>query len=131
MFNEKKEKTPQTTERNVIGKNTKIKGDIISEGDFRIDGIVEGTIKTDGRVIVGKSGDINGKIECANADFEGAFSGELIVQNLLTLKSTSKISGEVTIGKLSVEPGADFNATCSMRGSVKELKNGKQKEKTA
>lgn len=131
MFNEKKEKTPQTTERNVIGKNTKIKGDIISEGDFRIDGSVEGTIKTDGRVIVGKSGEIKGKVECANADFEGTFSGELIVQNLLTLKSTSKISGDVIIGKLSVEPGADFNATCSMKGSVKELANGKQKEKSA
>lgn len=131
MFNEKKEKTPQTTERNVIGKNTKIKGDIISEGDFRIDGAIEGTIKTDGRVIVGKSGEINGKVECANADFEGVFSGELIVQNLLTLKSTSKISGDVIIGKLSVEPGADFNATCSMKGSVKELANGKQKEKSA
>ena len=131
MFNEKKEKTPQTAERNVIGKNTKIKGDIISEGDFRIEGSIEGTIKTDGRVIVGKSGDIKGKVECANADFEGTFSGELIIQNLLTLKSTSRISGDVVIGKLSVEPGAEFNASCSMRGSVKELPNEKQKEKTA
>lgn len=131
MFNEKKDKTPQTVERNVIGKNTKIKGDIISEGDFRIEGSIEGTVKTDGRVIVGKSGDVKGKIECANADFEGTFSGELIIQNLLTLKSTAKISGDVVIGKLSVEPGAEFNASCSMRGSVKELSNGKQKEKTA
>lgn len=130
MFNEKKEKTPQTVERNVIGKNTKIKGDIISEGDFRIEGSIEGTIKTDGRVIVGKSGEVKGKIECANADFEGTFSGELIIQNLLTLKSTAKISGDVVIGKLSVEPGAEFNASCSMKGSVKELSNA-QKEKTA
>jgi len=131
MFNEKKEKKPQVTERNVIGKNTTINGDITSEGDFRIDGLVEGTIKTKGRVIVGKSGEIKGKVECTNADFEGAFSGELIVHNLLTLKSTSTISGDVIIGKLSVEPGASFNATCSMKGAVKELTNEKQKEKTA
>lgn len=131
MFNEKKEKNPQVAERNVIGKNTSINGDIISEGDFRIDGSVEGTIKTNGRVIVGKSGEIKGKVDCANADFEGVFSGELTVHNLLTLKSTSKISGDVIIGKLSVEPGANFNATCSMKGAVKELTNEKQKEKTA
>ena len=123
MFSEKKEKQPQVLERNIIGKNTSITGDVISEGDFRIDGKVDGTIKTSGRVVVGKTGNAKGKVECNNADIEGNFSGELFVSNLLTLKDTATISGEVVIGKLSVEPGAEFNATCAMKGSVKELKN--------
>ncbi len=132
MFTEKKEKQPQDVERNIIGKNTSIVGDVISEGDFRIDGKVEGTIKTTGRVVIGKNGISKGKVECNNADIEGKFSGELFVNNLLTLKSTAKISGDVVIGKLSVEPGAEFNAACSMKGSVKELKNEQSaKEKTA
>jgi len=132
MFSEKKEKEQRVLERNIIGSNTSIIGDIISEGDFRIDGKVEGTIKTEGRVVIGKSGIAIGKIECTNADIEGKFSGELSVENLLTLKSTAKISGEVLISKLSVEPGAEFNAACAMKGSVKELNNGKeQKEKSA
>ena len=132
MFSEKKDKEPQVSERNIIGKNTSILGDVISEGDFRIDGKVEGTIKTKGRVIIGKSGNVSGKIECNNADIEGKFSGELIVSSLLTLKATATISGEVVISKLSVEPGAEFNATCVMKESVKELKNDKSKqEKTA
>ena len=132
MFSEKKEKQPQVLERNIIGKNTSIVGDVISEGDFRIDGKVEGTIKTTGRVVIGISGTAKGKVECNNADIEGKFSGELFVSNLLTLKSTAHISGEVVIGKLSVEPGAEFNATCAMKGSVKELKNEQtEKEQTA
>jgi cytoskeletal protein CcmA (bactofilin family) len=132
MFSEKKEKPAQVLERNIIGKNTSITGDVNSEGDFRIDGIVEGTIKTSGRVVIGQSGTVNGKVFCNNADVEGKFSGELSVNSLLTLKSTAKISGEVVIGKLSVEPGAEFNATCTMKGSVKELKNGQsEQEKTA
>ena len=132
MFTEKKEKQPQVLERNIIGKNTSIVGDIISEGDFRIDGKVEGTIKTAGRVVIGKSGSVSGKVECNNADIEGKFSGELVVNNLLTLKATATISGDVIISKLSVEPGAEFNATCAMKGSVKELKNDQSKqEKTA
>jgi len=132
MFSEKKEKQPQVLERNIIAKNTTITGDVSSEGDFRIDGKVEGTIKTTGRVVIGKSGTTNGKVECCNADVEGIFSGELIVDNILTLKSTAKISGDVVIGKLSVEPGAEFNATCVMKGSVKELKNEQaKKEKSA
>ncbi|WP_111707153.1 bactofilin family protein [Lutibacter citreus] len=132
MFSEKKDKQSQVLERNIIGKNTSIVGDVISEGDFRIDGKVEGTIKTLGRVVIGKSGSIKGKVECNYADIEGEFSGELIVSSLLTLKATANISGDVVIGKLSVEPGAEFNATCAMKGTVKELQNGKKiKEKTA
>jgi cytoskeletal protein CcmA (bactofilin family) len=132
MFSEKKEKLVQSSERNVISKNTSIKGDIISEGDFRVEGTVEGTIQTAGRVIIGISGNVKGKITCNNADIDGKFSGELLVNNLLTLKATAQISGDVVISKLSIEPGAEFNATCAMKGSVKELKNEKSnKEKTA
>jgi cytoskeletal protein CcmA (bactofilin family) len=132
MFSEKKDKQPQVLERNIIGKKTSIVGDVISEGDFRIEGKVEGTIKTNGRVIIGSSGNVSGKVDCSNADIEGKFSGELFVNSLLTLKSTAKISGNVVISKLSVEPGAEFNATCTMKGSVKELKNEQNtKEKTA
>ncbi|AMC11242.1 hypothetical protein Lupro_08235 [Lutibacter profundi] len=132
MFSEKKDKQPQVLERNIIGKNTSIIGDVISEGDFRIDGKVEGTIKTTGRVVIGKTGSINGKVACNNADIEGKFSGELIVNSLLTLKATAIISGDVIISKLSVEPGAEFNASCSMKGSVKELKSEQtKKERTA
>lgn len=132
MFSEKKDKQPQILERNIIGKNTSIIGDVISEGDFRIDGKVEGTIKTSGRVVIGKSGSVSGKVTCNYADIEGKFSGELSVSSLLTLKTTANISGDVLIGKLSVEPGAEFNATCAMKGAVKKLKNGKNtKEKTA
>jgi len=132
MFSERKEKQTQVSERNVISKNTSIKGDIISEGDFRVEGNVEGTIQTAGRVIIGTSGSVKGKVTCNNADIDGKFSGELLVNNLLTLKATAQISGDVVISKLSVEPGAEFNATCVMKGSIKELKNEKTtKEKTA
>lgn len=132
MFLEKKVITPLSSERNVVGKNTSIVGDVKSEGDFRIDGTVEGTIKTAGRVVIGALGSVMGKIVCENADIEGKFSGELLVNNLLTLKATAKISGEVIISKLLVEPGAEFNATCIMKESVMKLQNGQTKqEKTA
>lgn len=131
MFSDKKDKRiVQEPARNLIGEGTEFVGDIISQGDFRIDGKVEGVIKTEGRVIVGKNGNIKGEIYCANADFEGTFSGELEVHSLLTLKATAIISGNVSVGKLMVEPGAEFNASCTMKGAVKELvSDGKQKTK--
>ncbi len=101
---------------NRIEKNTRIKGDIISEADFRIDGKLDGNVKTSGKVVIGKEGYIHGKVECVNADIEGNFNGELKVSNLLALKASAVIEGTVVVSKLAVEPGATFNASCSMKG---------------
>ena len=130
MFNNK-EKTQKlkVMEINVVAKNTAIIGDIISEGDFRTDGTLEGNIKTKGRVIIGISGSVKGKIDAVNSDIEGKFSGDLLVQETLTIKATAIISGDVVIGKLSVEPGATFNASCSMRGAIKELNKPNEQQK--
>lgn len=133
MFNNK-QVTQKTNdmEINVVAKNTLITGEITSEGDFRIDGNFEGNIKTKGRIIIGLGGSIKGKIDAVNSDIEGSFQGELLVHEILTVKSTAQISGEVVIGKLSVEPGAAFNASCAMKGAAKEPKKdggyGKKKQ---
>ena len=127
MFNEKKGTPKPLGERNIIAKNTTLVGDLTSDGDFRVDGKIEGTIKTSGRVVIGSDGIVNGNIECINADIEGTFSGKLDVEDVLSLKTTATISGDVILGKLSVEPGATFNATCTMKGSVKIIKNEGQK----
>ena len=129
MFNEKKENPNPVGERNIIAKNSSLVGDIKSDGDFRVDGKIEGTIHTSGRVVIGKEGYVSGTIDCANADIEGTFSGKLIVDQILSLKSTADISGDVVMGKLSVEPGAVFNATCAMKSAVKVIQNGAEKTK--
>ena len=130
MFsNKEKTQKPKVMEINVVAKNTAIIGDIISEGDFRIDGTLEGNIKTKGSVIIGVSGSVKGKIDAVNSDIEGKFSGDLLVQETLTIKATAIISGDVVIGKLSVEPGATFNASCSMRGAIKELNKPNEQQK--
>lgn len=136
MFSESKKKRASGETRgqsNRIGKSTNIKGDVVSEADFRIDGKLEGSVETSGKIVIGASGIIIGKIICANADIEGKFNGELIVSNLLTLKNTAVIEGEVTVSKLSIDPGATFNATCAMKTGIKELNlgEGKKAGKTA
>ncbi|UZO81897.1 polymer-forming cytoskeletal protein [Aquimarina sp. ERC-38] len=129
MFSDnKKSKEQPTTDfsknQNRISEGTKIVGDIVSKGGFRIEGIIEGTFKTTGKVVVGKSGYIQGTLECSDADFEGKFSGNLLISGTLSLKPTAHIEGEVSVGKLAVEPGAVFNASCTMKGdNVKSLTN--------
>ncbi|MBZ9652688.1 bactofilin family protein [Psychroflexus montanilacus] len=118
-------------EQNKIAQGTVFKGSIESQGSFRIEGKVVGNIKTPGKIVVGKTGYIEGEIECENADFEGEFKGELKVSKLLTLRATAKIEGEVFTDKLSIEPGAVFNATCSMKGAVKSISGNAKKEQSA
>jgi cytoskeletal protein CcmA (bactofilin family) len=111
---------------------SQIKGDIVSEADFRIDGSLEGSLKTTGKLIIGKEGKIIGEVHCSNADVEGKFSGQLLVADSLTLKATSNVVGEVSTNKLIVETGALFNATCSMGKELKSLnKSEPAHEKTA
>lgn len=121
MFSDNKKPRPMTEfggQPNRIEKNTKIKGNITSEADFRIDGKLEGNVKTSGKVVIGKDGYINGKVECVNADIEGKFNGELAVKDLLSLKASAIIEGTVSVSKLAVEPGATFNAACTMGKGV-------------
>lgn len=134
MFGNKKEKKVQdlTKEQNKIAQGTTFKGDIDSKGSFRIEGKVEGSITTAGKVVVGKTGLVEGTIQCEYADIEGKLIGEITVNSLLTLKASAIIEGKVVTDKLAVEPGAVFNATCKMKGAVKSLneEKGKQKQNT-
>mgnify|MGYP000285726137 CR=1 FL=1 len=109
------------TQQNIIAQDTKLVGDITSSSPIRIDGTLEGNLTTQGKVVVGKMGSIKGILKGSNADIEGKFSGKIELSGTLVLKATAQIEGEVMIGKLSVEPGATFNANCSMRGAVKSL----------
>ena len=119
---------PQAPARNRIGPETTIKGDIISDGNFRIDGTLEGSIKTKGKVVVGEKGLIQGEVLCQNADVEGTIKGKLQVTQLLALKATAKIHGDILVDKLSIEPGANFTGSCKMGAVVKDLKDAERKE---
>jgi len=94
---------------------------------------LKGTLKTKGKIVIGQSGVIEGEVTCANADVEGKLVGTLKVDERLTMKSTAVVEGDVVAGKLSVEPGASLDGTCSMKGAVKTLDNGEkqQAEKSA
>jgi cytoskeletal protein CcmA (bactofilin family) len=121
---------------NLIGVGTTINGEIKSNGDVRIDGSLVGSVNTKGKVVIGSTGSVEGEIFCQNADISGAIKGNITVSELLALKATANLKGEITTNKLSIEPGANFSGACSMGGVVKDLKHAesrsdKKVEKTA
>lgn len=111
---------------NRIVEGTTIKGDVTSQADFRLDGELIGNFQSNGKIVIGPSGVVKGDIVCRNADIEGKFQGKIQVQEMLNVKSKAAIYGEVVTGKLSVEPGADFSATCVMKTTAKSAIQNEQ-----
>lgn len=106
---------------NRIVEGTIIKGDINSPADFRLDGHLIGNFKSLGKLVIGPAGIIEGDVFCKNADIEGTFTGKIEVSEILSVKLKANINGEVICGKLAVEPGANFTASCSMKPPIKSM----------
>jgi len=144
MFNKNAKENPSAGNRqentgssiNLIGTGTVIEGDIRSNGDIRIDGSVFGNVYSKAKVVIGATGKVEGNINSQNADVSGTIKGKSTVNELLFLKASSKLNGDIVTGKLVVEVGATFTGSCNMGPLIKDIKDGDKpgdtsKEKTA
>jgi cytoskeletal protein CcmA (bactofilin family) len=117
---------------NLIGTGTVIRGDIETAGDIRIDGTLIGKLTAKAKIVLGESAIIEGDIFCQNADISGAVMGNIIVEEMLTLKTTGRMHGDVITRKLVIEAGADFTGNCKMGeyGGKKPIEAKKQPQLT-
>ncbi len=101
---------------NIISEGTTIKGDISAVGDIRIDGTLIGNIEAQGRLVIGPSGKVEGEVNCNNIEVSGYIKGKITVPELMNMKSSAQIYGDIIAGKLAVEPGSLFTGSCAMGG---------------
>jgi len=126
-----KSSAAESSSINLIGNGTSISGDINSNGDVRIDGTLKGNISITGKLVVGPSGNIEGNVDCQNADVSGEIHGKVTVSELLSLKASAKLLGDIITGKISIEPNATFTGTCNMGAVVKNITNVSEKRQAA
>lgn len=103
---------------NALAKGTSIDGNIRCESDLRVDGTIQGKLNCKSKVIIGPTGSVQGEIRCQNAVIEGRFSGILVVTELLNVRETAEVDGEISTNKLLVQSGAKFNVACKMDNGV-------------
>ncbi len=118
-----------TNKINLIGVGTTIEGNITSNENIRFDGILIGNLTTKGKVFIGQSGKVSGEIRCRNCEVEGVVEGKVVVEELLSLRSMSRLFGEIKTSKLAIEPGALFTGKCDMggkKGPIIESDPGKE-----
>jgi len=113
---------------NIISEGTLIKGDISASGDIRIDGELIGNINVKGRLVIGPQGKVDGEVNCNNVEIAGYIKGKINVSEVLTMKSSAQIFGDIIAGKLSVEPGSIFTGNCSMGDLKSKNETTKSKE---
>ncbi len=118
----------ETAAINLISLGTEITGDVKSTGDIRIDGVLTGNLNTKGKIVIGPTGKVNGEVVCKNSEVSGTVEGRIIVNQLLILKASSKIFGDIATSKLSIEPGAVFSGNCKMSENDNNGGAGKPKE---
>ncbi len=133
MFNKAMTKNngSENTSVNTFGAGTTIEGDINTGGDIRIDGSLIGSLKVKGKLVIGPSGSVDGEIICHNADVFGTLKGKIVVSELLSLKASAKLTGDIFTNKIAVEPGATFTGSCSMGGVIKDIKGDRTEQKLA
>jgi len=126
MFNkeEKKEAEELSNSSNTIGKGTTIEGNIETYGNLRVDGRVVGNIVTKSKLVLGQTSEVDGNILAQNAEVFGEIKGKIEVSDLLILKPSAVIRGDILTSKLIVETGAIFNGGCKMGNVMKEIKIG-------
>lgn len=112
---------------NTIIEGTIITGSVKAKGDVRFDGELEGDMEIIGKLVVGSTGRIKGQVTCKNSEVLGKVEGKITVDELLSLKSSAQIFGDIVTNKLAVEPGAVFTGTCNMSGK-NNLNEKQQKE---
>lgn len=137
MFNKdsKKELEQISNASNHLGKGTVITGNIESHGNIRIEGTITGDLITKSKVVLGDSAKVIGNVLAQNAEISGEIKGVIEVSEVLILKPSAIITGDIVTNKLVVENGAQFDGTCKMGAIIKEIRLGEKgegrKERTA
>ena len=122
MFNPKEkgiasETSVRSTNVNMIGEGTTVRGTIEADGDLRVAGLVNGNIRCKGKVIVAQTGKISGDLNAEEADVAGQIKGQVAIQRKLSLRQGCEVEGDIFTKSLLIEDGALFEGRCIMRES--------------
>ncbi len=98
----------------VLGAGSEIEGTIIVRGGVRIDGKFKGTLRVQGTLVVGRSGNLDGEIFAKEAVIGGTLKGKVKIDEKIEFQTGATFEGELVCKGLIVQEGVKFDGTCSM-----------------
>ncbi len=120
MFGKKEKSSTfgQALVLNLIGEGTEIKGNIKCDSDLRIDGKVIGNVSTHSKLVLGAAGSIEGNVKARSGDVSGVLKGDVVVDEILFIKASGRVDGNISTSKMVIESGGEFNGNCSMQANL-------------
>lgn len=115
----------------IIGKGAVIDGDFTATGSVRLDGIVEGSVKITGKLVVGATGKIHGSIEAAAAVIGGEVTGNVIAVEKAELTSTARVIGDIRTDLIVIDEKAIFQGKCDMNQEEVKVRKRPARESRA
>jgi len=104
----------------IVGTSVKLKGNIKSDGDIIVDGVITGEVKTKGSVVIGKNANILANVKATNVSVSGMVQGNIEAVERLELTESGKVLGDISASILSIAPGAIFTGKSQMAASHQE-----------
>ncbi len=98
----------------VIGAGTEFVGDLTTKDTTKIDGIIRGNIQSEGNVIIGTNGQVEGNINAREVSIAGMIKGDMTAQNRIEILSSAHIEGNITTKSLCIDENAVFQGVCNM-----------------
>lgn len=118
MFDAPKKKTDGSQAvHSLLGKGTLWKGEIhCGQHSLRVEGTVEGTVHSEGEVVIAPSGLVNGTVNAKHMVVTGRAEGLFRIAECLEIHGTGTVEGDVEVGSLVVDEGGTLQGTCIRKG---------------
>ncbi|MDA8015895.1 MAG: polymer-forming cytoskeletal protein [Thermoanaerobaculia bacterium] len=121
-------KTSQGDLNGFLDAGSHIQGELRFEDTFRVDGRVEGGVVSDGVLIVGDRGEIDGEIRVRRIFVSGVLRGRVDAEEYLEITSNGRVFADLEVANLKIEEGAVFEGRCSMKTSAKDSKRAEKQD---
>lgn len=109
MFNKENKLEKFKDAETIIGPSIKVKGNFQGKGDIVIEGMIEGSVKTDANLYVGNDAKVIANIESGDTSIHGQINGNIKCNGYLSIGSSAKIFGDIQYKEISIEKGAVIN----------------------
>lgn len=122
----RKRETPEFDQvTTFLGKDAFLKGVIKMSSALRVDGRVEGEIQTEGDILIGEAGKVEGNLQGRNVLIAGEITGNIFATGKIELAATGRIFGDLRAQNLVIDEGAVFQGNCQMAVNGKKMQTEK------
>ena len=100
--------TPANPSKNVLNSDVEIKGNVKFAGELTLEGKLEGEVNSDGTLIIGETGRVNGNVSAGIVSVRGKINGNITARDKIEIKSKAEVFGDIRSAKLAIEEGVTF-----------------------